>query len=274
MCGICGCESTTHEHTDQSHHPHSHHSHDHAKNEHAAPETETVQQELSSTRLIDVEARIQARNDSYAEQIRTRLAANQVWACNLLSSPGAGKTTLLVETINALQPAIPLMVIEGDQQTDNDAQRIRQTGTPAVQINTGKGCHLDAHAVLHQLDHPALTESAILFIENVGNLICPAAFDLGEQARVCIISVTEGDDKPLKYPDAVLGSDLLIISKTDLAPYVDFDIGRCATNARKINPKIDVITLSAKTGEGITPWIDWIKTSRQHYRQTSTLLTA
>ena len=274
MCGICGCESSTHDHADQPRHTHSHDSHERVDGGHAAPAAESVQQEPASAKLIDVEARIQARNDGYAEQIRARLAARQIWACNLLSSPGAGKTTLLIETINALQAAIPLLVIEGDQQTDNDAQRIRQTGTPAVQINTGKGCHLDAHTVLHQLDHPALSESAILFIENVGNLICPAAFDLGEQARVCIISVTEGDDKPLKYPDAVLGSDLLIISKSDLAPYVDFNIGRCATHARKINPKIDVITLSAKTGEGMKPWIDWIKTSRQHYRQTSTLLTA
>ena len=267
MCGICGCEGTDHDHSNgpDAGHAGIHHT-DHVHGPAGA--------EMPATKLIDVETRIQAKNDAYAAQIRSRLAATGIWACNLLSSPGAGKTYLLVETIKALQGSTPLFVIEGDQQTDNDAERIRQTGTPAVQINTGKGCHLDAHSILHQLDHPALAEPGLLFIENVGNLICPAAFDLGEQARVCIISVTEGDDKPLKYPDAVLGSDLLIISKTDLAPYVDFDIGRCVSNARKINPKINALALSAKTGEGMQAWIDWITASHHQYQQTGTILSA
>jgi len=181
-----------------------------------------------------------------------------VLALNFVSSPGSGKTSLLVRTIRDLDGRIPVAVIEGDQQTSNDARRIRETGTPAVQINTGKGCHLDAHMVGHavrELDPP---RRSLLMIENVGNLVCPAAFDLGEAHKVAVLSVTEGEDKPIKYPDMFRAADLMILNKVDLLPHVDFDVTACIGFARRVNPNIEVIELSATRGTGFETWLAWI----------------
>ena len=177
---------------------------------------------------------------------------------NLLSSPGAGKTTLLVETLKALGQRVPVGVIEGDQATASDAERVRATGVEAVQINTGRGCHLDAHMVGHALDDLSLAPGGVLFIENIGNLVCPAAFDLGEAAKVVILSVTEGDDKPIKYPDMFAAADLMIVTKTDLLAHVDFDPGRAIEMARRLNPGLRVLQLSARDGTGLSGWLDWI----------------
>lgn len=216
--------------------------------------------------MIEIEQNILAKNDGYAVRNRQRLQATGTLALNLVSSPGSGKTSLLVATIRALEGRLPVAVIEGDQQTSNDADRIRATGAPAIQVNTGKGCHLDAHMVGHALDHLGLTDNGILFIENVGNLVCPAAFDLGEEAKVAILSVTEGEDKPLKYPDMFAASSLMIVNKTDLLPHLDFDIAACAANARRINPTIDILYVSSRTGEGLGDWIDWL-----HHRRKAVL---
>ena len=205
-----------------------------------------------------IEQDILAKNSSYAVENRKRLAAAGVLALNMISSPGSGKTTLLVKTIEALRQALPVTVIEGDQETSNDADRIRATGAPAVQINTGRGCHLDAHMVGHALGNVPLTRGSVLFIENVGNLVCPATFDLGEAHKVAILSVTEGDDKPLKYPDTFAAASMMVLSKSDLLPHVDFDVGRCIEHARSINPDIAVLTLSARTNEGMADWLAWL----------------
>jgi hydrogenase nickel incorporation protein HypB len=180
-----------------------------------------------------------------------------------MSSPGAGKTTLLVETIKALQGRIPIAVIEGDQQTEHDANRIRATGTPALQINTGKACHLDAHSIGHAVMELGLGDHSLLVIENVGNLVCPASFDLGEAHKVVVLSVTEGDDKPLKYPDMFHAADLMIINKTDLLPYVDFNVERCIQYARQVNPEIQVIELSTTKGDNFRAWTNWIEENIQ-----------
>jgi hydrogenase nickel incorporation protein HypB len=177
---------------------------------------------------------------------------------NLVSSPGAGKTTLLVETVRAIRDKVSVGVIEGDQETAYDADRIRATGVEAVQINTGRGCHLDAHMVGHALDDLPLMSGGVVFIENVGNLVCPAAFDLGEAAKVVILSVTEGDDKPLKYPDMFAAAGLMILSKIDLLDHVDFDPGKALERARRINPQLHCLRLSARDGSGMAQWLDWI----------------
>jgi hydrogenase nickel incorporation protein HypB len=237
MCGVCGCSD--------------HHVGEGAHAEHAH----------GAVDLLHIEKDILAKNDRYAGENRRRLEAAGVFALNLVSSPGSGKTTLLVKTVEALQSRLPVAVIEGDQETSLDAERIRATGVPSIQINTGRGCHLDAHMVGHALEDLPLQRQSILFIENVGNLVCPAGFDLGEAGKVAILSVTEGDDKPLKYPDAFAASRLMILSKIDLLPHVDFDVGRCIGHARAINPDIAVLQLSAKTGDGMGAWIDWLLTS-------------
>jgi len=209
-------------------------------------------------REIALERDIMAKNDGYAQANRRRFSAAGILALNLVSSPGAGKTALLVQTLKMLGDT-PSAVIEGDQQTSNDAERIRATGVPAVQINTGKGCHLDAHMVGHAVGDLAPTAGGILFIENVGNLVCPAGFDLGEAHKVVVLSVTEGEDKPLKYPDMFAAADLALINKADLLPHLDTDLDLIIANARRINPRLDIITVSAKTGAGMVDWLDWIK---------------
>jgi len=176
-----------------------------------------------------------------------------------VSSPGSGKTSLLARTIEALRGELPIAVIEGDQQTANDAERIRAAGAPAVQINTGKGCHLDAHMVGHAAHDLPLADGGLLLIENVGNLVCPAAFDLGEAHKVVVLSVTEGEDKPVKYPDMFAAADVLLLNKIDLLPHVDFDVARALAYARQVNPGIRVFELSARSGQGLAAWLDWLR---------------
>jgi hydrogenase nickel incorporation protein HypB len=213
---------------------------------------------VSQARLIAVETAILAKNDALAASNRRVLNALGVLALNLVSSPGSGKTTLLCRTIEALGDA-PLAVIEGDQQTSADADRIRATGARAIQINTGKGCHLDAQMVGRAMDDLRPRPSSYLFIENVGNLVCPAAFDLGEDAKVAILSVTEGEDKPLKYPDMFTAARLAILNKTDLAPHCDVDLDACEANLRRVDHGIEILRLSARTGQGMDAWLGWLR---------------
>jgi hydrogenase nickel incorporation protein HypB len=213
---------------------------------------------MSQERLIEIETDILTKNDRYAEANRAALTARSILALNLVSSPGSGKTTLLCKTIEALAD-MPVAVIEGDQQTENDADRIRATGAPAIQVNTGKGCHLDGHMVGHAMEHLPLGPGSILFIENVGNLVCPAAFDLGEDCKVAILSVTEGEDKPLKYPDMFTAARIAILNKVDLAPHCDVDLDLYEANLRRVNPGIEILRVSARTGEGMAGWTDWLR---------------
>jgi hydrogenase nickel incorporation protein HypB len=204
------------------------------------------------------------QNNRLAERNRGFFEARYMLAINLVSSPGSGKTTLLERTLTDLQAHQSCAVIEGDQQTQNDARRIAATGAPVVQINTGKGCHLDADMVNKAIKQLELKDHTILFIENVGNLVCPAMFDLGEQARVVIASVTEGDDKPLKYPDMFHSSQLCIINKIDLLPYVPFDVEQFKANARQVNPHLQFIEASALKGDGLQPWYHWLQHQLAH----------
>ena len=208
-----------------------------------------------------IERDILSKNDAYARDNRRALAAKGVFALNFVSSPGSGKTTLLVRTIEALKGRLAVSVIEGDQQTSNDAERIRATGAPAIQINTGKGCHLDAHMVGHAIETLDPAPNSTLFIENVGNLVCPAGFDLGEAHKVVVLSVTEGEDKPLKYPDMFVAADLLLLNKSDLLPHLDFDVGLCLANALRVNPRLQTLVVSARTGEGLAAFVAWIEAS-------------
>ncbi len=212
---------------------------------------------MTQERLIEIETDILAKNDRYAEANRAVLKDKGAFAINLVSSPGSGKTTLLCKTIEMLGDQ-PLAVIEGDQQTENDAKRIRSTGAKAVQVNTGKGCHLDGHMVGHAMEHLTLDSNSMLFIENVGNLVCPAGFDLGEDCKVAVISVTEGEDKPLKYPDMFTVSEVALLNKIDLAPYCDVDLDLYEENLRRVNPAIEILRISARTGEGMEGWVQWL----------------
>ncbi|MBO1328169.1 hydrogenase nickel incorporation protein HypB [Acetobacter suratthaniensis] len=270
----------THNHGTQAQAAHQHTAHGHEHGPDTAPETAPAHTHgpdhhdygtgparshapgLTQARMVEIERNILSKNDAYAHQNREALARNGVLALNLLAGPGAGKTTLLVETLKLLQGSIPAAVIEGDQQTSNDAERIRATGVRAVQINTGKGCHLDAHQVGHALEHLPLPPGGVLFVENVGNLVCPAAFDLGEQLRVTLLSVTEGEDKPLKYPDIFHNADLVILTKTDLVPYLGTDLALLETNIRRVAPKARILHTGARTGAGMDTWLDWLKTER------------
>jgi hydrogenase nickel incorporation protein HypB len=207
--------------------------------------------------LVSVEQDILSKNDALAAHNRAHFNSHRVLALNLVSSPGAGKTTLLVETLGRLLPDTTVAVIEGDQETSADADRIRATGAPAIQVNTGKGCHLDA-AMIDQAFGQLHFHDGILFIENVGNLVCPAGFDLGEAHKVVIASVTEGEDKPLKYPNMFAASSLMLVSKVDLLPHLDFDVDLLIANARRVNPAIAVIQLSASNGEGMERWLGWL----------------
>jgi hydrogenase nickel incorporation protein HypB len=214
---------------------------------------------VSAERLIRIEQDILSKNDALARQNRSVFAAQRLFVLNVVSSPGSGKTSLLVKTIEALKDRVAVAVIEGDQQTSNDAERIRATGAPAIQINTGKGCHLDARMVGDALGTLRPEPGSALFIENVGNLVCPAAFDLGEARRVVVLSVTEGEDKPLKYPDMFATADLMLLNKADLLPHLDFDVGLCLANAIRINPNLQTLTVSARTGEGVAAFAAWIE---------------
>ena len=237
MCATCGCSG------DQHHHHHN------GDNQH----------HHDQKTVIDVERDILHQNNLLAERNRGYFDAKNILCLNLVSSPGSGKTSLLEKTLTDLKGELDFVVIEGDQQTTNDADRIHATGTKVTQINTGKGCHLDSHMIFHALQGLKPKENSVLFIENVGNLVCPAMFDLGEKERVVIMSVTEGDDKPLKYPDMFHTSTLCIINKTDLLPYVPFDINKAKENAKKVNHKLEIIEVSCTSGEGLSQWYDWLK---------------
>ncbi len=275
MCTVCGCgeeEITVGEERGaggnrpvRSPHDHRHHHHHHDGDLHhyGLGPARAHAPGLSQARMVQIEQGILARNDEYAAANRRLLADRGILALNLVSSPGSGKTTLLTRTLADLAGRWPMAVIEGDQQTSQDAERIRATGVQAIQINTGKGCHLDAHMVGHALDHLEPEPGSLLFIENVGNLVCPAGFDLGEAHKVVILSVTEGEDKPLKYPDMFHAADLMILNKIDLLPHLRFDVEQCIGHARRVNPHIEVLRLSATTGEGMAHWYEWLDARRR-----------
>jgi hydrogenase nickel incorporation protein HypB len=251
-------------HDDHATSAHDHHHHAPAADPGLVPATRSGLSApgISESRLVRIEADLLAKNDALARVNRAHFAAHRVLALNLVSSPGSGKTSLLVRTLEALKDRLPLAVIEGDQQTSNDAERIRATGVPAVQVNTGKGCHLDASMVARAFDRLHGLQDGVLFVENVGNLVCPAGFDLGEAHKVVLASVTEGEDKPLKYPDIFAAASLMLVSKVDLLPHLDFDLDALVANARRVSPGIAVIRVSARSGEGMDAWLKWIEAAR------------
>jgi len=244
------------------HHPHhhGHHRHEHADQpiDFGSGPAGLQIAGLSPRRVISIERDILSKNQAFADANRLRLQRAGVFALNLVSSPGSGKTALLVRAITDLKQHYPIAVVEGDQQTSHDADRIRATGVPAVQINTGKGCHLDAHMVGHALDRLPLEAGGLLFIENVGNLVCPAGFDLGEAHKIVVLSVTEGEDKPLKYPDMFAAADVMLLNKSDLLPHLEFDVDSCIAAALRVNPHIRILAVSARTGQGLESFYAWI----------------
>lgn len=249
----------SHAHESQPHHPHSH--------EHAAIadplhlKRSAAAHALAHGTTLTLEQNLLAKNDRLAAQNRSWLQARNITALNLVSSPGAGKTTLLVKTLSDLQSEIPMAVIEGDQETANDAERIAATGCPAIQVNTGTGCHLEATMIEQGLAALHPPDDSLVLIENVGNLVCPALFDLGENAKVAMLSVTEGEDKPIKYPHMFRASQVMVLTKIDLLPYVSFDVQRCIDYAYQVNPQLTILQVSATTGEGLTAWYDWLKSA-------------
>jgi hydrogenase nickel incorporation protein HypB len=217
---------------------------------------------MTQRRMLEIELNVLDKNNQLAVYNREQFAQRQQLVLNLVSSPGSGKTTLLTETLMRLRGKVPSAVIEGDQQTVNDAARIRATGTPAIQVNTGKGCHLDAQMIRDAMLRLPLERSGILFIENVGNLVCPASFDLGERHKVAVLSVTEGEDKPLKYPHMFAAASLMLLNKIDLLPYLQFDVEKCLDYARQVNPNIEILLVSATSGEGMDKWLEWLEAQR------------
>jgi hydrogenase nickel incorporation protein HypB len=245
MCATCGCDG----------HSHTGHDHNHLNTDHSHPNGDHSHHKT----IVDVGKDILSENNLLAERNRGYFEAKDILAINLVSSPGSGKTSLLERTLKDMKDTLHFEVIEGDQQTTNDADRIHATGTKVEQINTGKGCHLDAHMILHAIQGMKPPANTVLFIENVGNLVCPAMFDLGEKERVVIMSVTEGEDKPLKYPDMFHTSTLCIINKTDLLPYVPFNLLKAKENAAQVNPRLEILEVSCTTGEGLERWYDWLQ---------------
>jgi hydrogenase nickel incorporation protein HypB len=254
-------DGTTHSHAEPAHEHEHEHAHEHGAGalHYGSGAAGSSAPGMSQARLVQVERDILAKNDALAQRNRAWLAQRGIFALNLVSSPGSGKTTLLVRTIERLAGELPVAVIEGDQQTSFDAERIRATGAPALQINTGKGCHLDAAMVETALARLAPADDSVLMIENVGNLVCPAGFDLGEAHKVVVLSVTEGEDKPLKYPDMFHAASLMLLNKVDLLPHLDFDVERCLANARRVNPAIEIVQVSATSGQGMDDWLAWIE---------------
>lgn len=248
MCLDCGCAPKE---------PHHHHDHEH-------------QHEHEHGTIVRIEEDLLGKNNRLAAANRARFAAHRLLVLNLVSSPGSGKTSILERTLSDRQDQLRFAVLEGDQQTANDAERIAATGVPVHQINTGAGCHLDAHMVGHGVDHFDLAACDILMIENVGNLVCPAAFDLGEDHKVAVLSVTEGEDKPLKYPQMFQAADLLLINKLDLLPYLRFDLEKCREFARRVNPRLEIIELSCQSGEGMERWYDWLRSEKLKKQQRQT----
>ncbi len=270
MCTVCGCgegesriegeSGHAHKHTED--HAHSH-THDNEHHHYGHGPAHAHAPGMDQSRMVQIEQDILGKNNEYASANRLLFANQGILTLNLVSSPGSGKTTLLTKMLEELKDEMPLAVIEGDQETSMDAERIRKTGVTAIQINTGKGCHLDAHQVGHAVEHLSLQQGSVLMIENVGNLVCPAAFDLGEASKVAILSITEGEDKPIKYPDMFHAADILLLNKIDLLPYLDFDIEQCLQYARRVNPGIQIFQVSAKTGEGMQAWYQWIRLTQQ-----------
>lgn len=274
MCGTCGCgseengvkimspkEHEAHEH----HHEHEHHhghSHDHEHGHHHHHPHDHSHDHHHKT-VLEVEKDILQQNDVMAARNRGYFEAKNILALNLVSSPGSGKTTLLESTLKALKNDFNCYVIEGDQQTMNDANRIDALEIPVIQINTGKGCHLESDMIYNAVKKLDIKDNSILFIENVGNLVCPSMFDLGEDQRVVIISTTEGEDKPIKYPDMFHSSNICVINKTDLLPYLNFDLEKLKNYALKVNPDLHFFELSATTGEGMEPWIEFLKNQKK-----------
>ncbi len=277
MCTVCGCDASINGPTPAStgaderapRHRHDHDRHEHVhdlewhdhQHRHEHVHGRTAVQGAGgggAERLVRVERDILAENDRLAARNRAFFLEQRILGLNLMSGPGAGKTTLLVRTIEDLGGAVPISVIEGDQETSFDAERVRSAGVRAVQINTGRGCHLDARMVGDALFSLAPNQCSVVFIENVGNLVCPAAFDLGEAARVVLLSVTEGDDKPLKYANMFAAAQLMLVTKIDLLPFVPFDLQRCSAFARRLNPEIEIMPLSATSGDGMDSWYAWI----------------
>jgi hydrogenase nickel incorporation protein HypB len=261
MCTTCGCSADGAVRVSTVR-PHSHGDHDH-EHEHDHPLDRSHEGEQvpspANRRTMVLELEVLAKNDGLAASNREWLQRRSITALNLMSSPGSGKTTLLVRTLSDLAGERSAAVIEGDQETSLDANRISATGIPVVQINTGAGCHLDAEMMRLAIDQLNPPDRSLLFVENVGNLVCPALFDLGETAKVVVISVTEGADKPLKYPQMFADADLLIVNKSDLLPYVDFDVSACVRYARQLNPQLPVIVVSATTGAGLEQWYEWLR---------------
>jgi hydrogenase nickel incorporation protein HypB len=221
---------------------------------------------LSQSRMVQIEQDILSKNNTYAAANREWFDEHGIFALNLVSSPGSGKTTLLVKSIELLKGRVAISVVEGDQQTSNDAERIRATGVAALQINTGKGCHLDGHMVGHAMERLKPADESLFLIENVGNLVCPAAFDLGEHHKVAILSVTEGEDKPLKYPDMFAAADVMLLNKCDLLPYLEFDADLAEANARRVNPHLTIFRVSATSGDGLSAWVSWIDSGLEAQR--------
>ncbi|MDY0292218.1 MAG: hydrogenase nickel incorporation protein HypB [Desulfuromonadaceae bacterium] len=246
-----------HHHADGSHHHHHHHHHPHGHSH--STEHAHSSHSHSHSREIIVEQDILSKNNLLAQRNRGYFEAKEILALNLVSSPGSGKTSLLERTITDLGKEISFYVIEGDQQTMNDAKRIDAVGAPVIQINTGNGCHLDAEMINRAAKELDVENRSVLMIENVGNLVCPALFDLGEKARVVIMSTTEGEDKPQKYPAMFQSSQLCIINKIDLLPYLDFDIEQAKQYVLQVNPHLKFIEVSVKTGEGLDHWYAWLK---------------
>jgi len=305
MCANCGCQgdkavvldlqtgetttmatlhqshsghSHTHDHTHHHHGPHQHasdghaHTHDHTHQHHGPHQHASdghAPAQNPGVSIVDVEARILAKNDALAARNRAWFAGREILALNLVSSPGAGKTTLLERTIRDLAGELPLYVIEGDQATACDGERVRRAGAPVVQVNTGTGCHLDAEMIARALTALKPAPGAVLLIENVGNLVCPALFDLGERAKIVIFSVTDGEDKPLKYPHMFRAATIVILNKVDLLPYLDFSLAKAIGNVRQLNPEAIILQMSSRNGEGTVDWYDWLRTQFVLARQSA-----
>jgi len=281
MCGHCGCgseakataldlqtgkeiemESRVHDHDHGHDHRHAHehgHGHEHVHADGSRHSHPHRPDDAPGPEMLTLQTRILAKNDAFADKNRAWFRGREILALNLVSSPGSGKTTLLERTIKDLKDKFKLFVVEGDQATARDGERIRAAGAAAVQINTGSGCHLEADMLGRALQHLKPGAGSIVMIENVGNLVCPALFDLGERCKVVIFSVTEGEDKPLKYPTMFGAASVMILNKIDLLPYVEFDVARAIANAKQINPDIVVLRLSGRTGEGFEAWYEWLR---------------
>ena len=261
--------SHPHDHDHGHEHEHHHHHHEPAVGgdlDYGTGPARAHVPGMSQARMVQIEQDILSKNNTYARANRRWFDERGIFALNLVSSPGSGKTTLLCKTIAQLKGELVINVVEGDQQTANDAERIRATGVPALQINTGKGCHLDGHMVGHAVERLKPADHSLFLIENVGNLVCPAAFDLGEHHKVAILSVTEGEDKPLKYPDMFAAADVMLLNKCDLLPYLDFNADLAEANARRVNPNLTVFRVSATSGDGLSAWLDWIQSGLEAQR--------